>query len=81
MSIERYCLLEGAKFKKCVVFNLNVSHFLGSAQKEIQFIEMCMSHLRFACEASVDTQLSASLMCIQRAIVILRSHIDAFRRR
>ncbi|KAG5873618.1 hypothetical protein JTB14_023780 [Gonioctena quinquepunctata] len=61
------------------------SYYMGhNLQFEGQFVWQCMTHLKAASEdlASSTTGLEeASLLCIQRALLLMKTHIETFRRR
>uniref|UniRef100_A0A6P7F8D8 ubiquitinyl hydrolase 1 n=1 Tax=Diabrotica virgifera virgifera TaxID=50390 RepID=A0A6P7F8D8_DIAVI len=61
------------------------SYYMGSnLQHENQFVWQCMTHLKAASEdltAGNNGTEEASLLCIQRALLLMKSHIETFRRR
>nr|XP_023025188.1 ubiquitin carboxyl-terminal hydrolase puf [Leptinotarsa decemlineata] len=60
------------------------SYYMGhNLQYEDQFVWQCMTHLKAASEdlASATGSEEASLLCIQRALVLMKTHIETFRRR
>ncbi|KAG8184718.1 hypothetical protein JTE90_019322 [Oedothorax gibbosus] len=59
-------------------YYINVHH--GTLEKEEEFIEQCMESLMKASDKSQETEEN-NLMIIQRALLLLKTHIEAFRRR
>ncbi|KFM73094.1 Ubiquitin carboxyl-terminal hydrolase 34, partial [Stegodyphus mimosarum] len=59
-------------------YYINVHH--GTLEKEEEFIEQCMESLMNASEKSEESE-DHNLMIIQRALLLLKTHIEAFRRR
>ncbi|CAG9834377.1 unnamed protein product [Diabrotica balteata] len=61
------------------------SYYMGSnLQHENQFVWQCMTHLKAASEdltAGNNGTEEGSLLCIQRALLLMKSHIETFRRR
>lgn len=61
------------------------SYYMGyNLQHEGQFVWQCMTHLKAASEdviASSTGAEEASLLCIQRALLLMKTHIETFRRR
>ncbi|KAJ8674345.1 hypothetical protein QAD02_005607 [Eretmocerus hayati] len=47
---------------------------------EIEFVTQCMTHLA-AASSDLQNNEEASLRCIQRALLLLRTHLEAFRKR
>ncbi|CAH1163705.1 unnamed protein product [Phaedon cochleariae] len=60
------------------------SYYMGhNLQFEGQFVWQCMTHLKAASEdltSSIGTE-EAPLLCIQRALLLMKTHIETFRRR
>ncbi|GAB0088688.1 ubiquitin carboxyl-terminal hydrolase 34 [Sergentomyia squamirostris] len=59
------------------------SYYMGQQLKlEKEFVAQCMNHLTQAAEDlnNVDNQENA-LMCVQRALMLLNTHLETFRRR
>lgn len=51
-------------------------------QLEPEFIDRVMSHLSAATSSTLSLQQEeTNLVCIQRALLLLKSHLDIFRRR
>lgn len=62
------------------------SYYMGqNLQHERQFVWQCMTHLAAATEdltrASTPGGEEGPLLCIQRALLLLKSHMETFRRR
>lgn len=62
------------------------SFYMGqNLQNEGQFVWQCMTHLKAATEDLVSATghgtEEAPLLCIQRALLLMKSHIETFRRR
>lgn len=62
------------------------SYYMGqNLQHEGQFVWQCMSHLQAATEdlgsASGVGSEEGPLLCIQRALLLLKTHMETFRRR
>lgn len=49
-------------------------------EQESEFVSQCMAHLA-AATADLATAEEPSLLCIQRALLLLRTHLETFRRR
>ncbi|XP_041468588.1 ubiquitin carboxyl-terminal hydrolase 34-like isoform X2 [Lytechinus variegatus] len=52
----------------------------GTLEKEEEFIERCMESLSQA-SADLDSSLDASLLVLQRGLILLKTHLEAFRKR
>ncbi|XP_072031378.1 LOW QUALITY PROTEIN: ubiquitin carboxyl-terminal hydrolase 34-like [Amphiura filiformis] len=52
----------------------------GSLEKEEEFISRCMSSLSLASE-SLDTSQDSSMLVLQRGLILLKTHLEAFRKR
>ncbi|KAL0117751.1 hypothetical protein PUN28_008863 [Cardiocondyla obscurior] len=59
---------------------LNGYYMSRQLTQEAEFISQCMTHLA-AASADLETNEEASLRCIQRALLLLRTHLEAFRKR
>lgn len=62
------------------------SYYMGqNLQNEGQFVWQCMTHLKAATEDLVSVNTPGGeegpLLCIQRGLLLLKSHLDTFRRR
>lgn len=61
------------------------SYYMGqNLQHEGQFVWQCMTHLKAASDdltSNVPGTEEASLLCIQRALLLMKTHIETFRRR
>nr|CAI5854145.1 unnamed protein product [Callosobruchus analis] len=60
------------------------SYYMGqNLQHENEFVCQCMTHLKAASEdlTSNSGKEEASLLCIQRALLLMKTHIETFRRR
>ncbi|KAJ8971929.1 hypothetical protein NQ314_000472, partial [Rhamnusium bicolor] len=61
------------------------SYYMGqNLQHEGQFVWQCMTHLKAASDdltSNVSGTEEASLLCIQRALLLMKTHIETFRRR
>ncbi|XP_060516947.1 ubiquitin carboxyl-terminal hydrolase 34 isoform X2 [Cylas formicarius] len=60
------------------------SYYMGqNLQHESQFVAQCMTHLKAASEDLIvsSSNEEASLLCIQRALLLMKTHIETFRRR
>ncbi|CAH0550563.1 unnamed protein product [Brassicogethes aeneus] len=61
------------------------SYYMGqNLQNEGQFVAQCMTHLKAASEdltSAVPGTEEAYLLCIQRALLLMKTHIETFRRR
>ena len=62
------------------------SYYMGqNLQNEGQFVWQCMTHLKAATEDLVSMGTpgaeEAPLLCIQRALLLMKSHLETFRRR
>ncbi|CAH2011093.1 unnamed protein product [Acanthoscelides obtectus] len=60
------------------------SFYMGqNLQHENEFVCQCMTHLKAASEdlTSNNGKEEASLLCIQRALLLMKTHIETFRRR
>lgn len=63
---------------------LNSYYMSQNLQHEGQFVSQCMTHLAAATELlSQNNQGSEEppLLCIQRALLLLKTHMETFRRR
>ncbi|CAL1294964.1 unnamed protein product [Larinioides sclopetarius] len=60
-------------------YYINVHH--GTLEKEEEFIEQCMESLMKASSNQNPEAEENNLMIIQRALLLLKTHIEAFRRR
>lgn len=49
-------------------------------EQESEFASQCMAHLA-AATADLPSTEEPSLLCIQRALLLLRTHLETFRRR
>jgi ubiquitin carboxyl-terminal hydrolase 34 len=49
-------------------------------EQESEFVEQCMTHLEMA-TSELTTSQELSLTYIQRAVLLLRTHLEIFRRR
>ncbi|XP_033629048.1 ubiquitin carboxyl-terminal hydrolase 34-like isoform X1 [Asterias rubens] len=52
----------------------------GSLEKEEEFIKRCMESLSQA-SAQLDTSQDSSLLVLQRGLILLKTHLEAFRKR
>ncbi|KAK2584981.1 hypothetical protein KPH14_008512 [Odynerus spinipes] len=59
---------------------LNGYYMSRQLSQEAEFVSQCMMHLA-AASADLQTNEEASLRCIQRALLLLRTHLEAFRKR
>ncbi|KAK1132977.1 hypothetical protein K0M31_014343 [Melipona bicolor] len=59
---------------------LNGYYMSRQLTQEAEFVSQCMTHLA-AASADLETNEEASLRCIQRALLLLRTHLEAFRKR
>ncbi|XP_012254828.2 ubiquitin carboxyl-terminal hydrolase 34 [Athalia rosae] len=59
---------------------LNGYYMSRQLTQEAEFVSQCMTHLA-AASADLETSEEASLRCIQRALLLLRTHLEAFRKR
>lgn len=59
---------------------LNGYYMSRQLTQEIEFVSQCMTHLA-AASADLVTNEEASLRCIQRALLLLRTHLEAFKKR
>nr|XP_042908715.1 ubiquitin carboxyl-terminal hydrolase 34 [Parasteatoda tepidariorum] len=59
-------------------YYINVHH--GTLEREEEFIQHCMDNLMKASEQTKEAE-DSNLMIIQRALLLLKTHIEAFRRR
>ncbi|XP_046627893.1 ubiquitin carboxyl-terminal hydrolase 34 [Neodiprion virginianus] len=59
---------------------LNGYYMSRQLTQEAEFVSQCMMHLA-AASADLETNEEASLRCIQRALLLLRTHLEAFRKR
>lgn len=61
------------------------SYYMGqNLQHESQFVWQCMTHLQAATDDLISGSNSTEdscLMCIQRALILMKTHIETFRRR
>lgn len=62
------------------------SYYMGhNLQHEGQFMRQCMTHLLAATEDLIYSSgrgvEDPPLLCIQRALLLMKSHLDAFKRR
>ncbi|XP_018562913.1 ubiquitin carboxyl-terminal hydrolase 34 [Anoplophora glabripennis] len=61
------------------------SYYMGqNLQHEGQFVWQCMTHLKAASDdltSNMSGTEEASLLCIQRALLLMKTHIETFRRR
>lgn len=57
------------------------NYYMGrQLQQEAQFVCQCMANLTGATQ-DLATYEEASLLCIQRALLLLNTHLDTFKRR
>lgn len=59
---------------------LNGYYMSRQLTQEAEFVSQCMTHLA-AASADLENNEEASLRCIQRALLLLRTHLEAFRKR
>ncbi|XP_032664565.1 ubiquitin carboxyl-terminal hydrolase puf isoform X2 [Odontomachus brunneus] len=59
---------------------INAYYISQQLRMEAEFVSQCMTHLA-AASADLETNEEASLRCIQRALLLLRTHLEAFRKR
>ncbi|XP_014226620.1 ubiquitin carboxyl-terminal hydrolase 34 isoform X1 [Trichogramma pretiosum] len=59
---------------------LNSFYMSRQLTQEIEFVSQCMAHLA-AASADLEVNEEASLRCIQRALLLLRTHLEAFRKK
>lgn len=59
---------------------LNGYYMSRQLTQETEFVSQCMTHLA-AASADLENSEEASLRCIQRALLLLRTHLEAFRKR
>lgn len=59
---------------------LNAYYMSRQLTQEAEFVSQCMTHLA-AASADLETNEEASLRCIQRALLLLRTHLETFRKR
>lgn len=59
---------------------LNAYYMSRQLTQEAEFVSQCMTHLN-AASSDLETNEEASLRCIQRALLLLRTHLEAFRKR
>ncbi|XP_014601370.1 PREDICTED: ubiquitin carboxyl-terminal hydrolase 34 isoform X2 [Polistes canadensis] len=59
---------------------LNGYYMSRQLSQEAEFVSQCMMHLA-AASADLEINEEASLRCIQRALLLLRTHLEAFRKR
>ncbi|XP_057336925.1 ubiquitin carboxyl-terminal hydrolase puf [Microplitis mediator] len=59
---------------------LNGYYMSRQLTQEAEFVSQCMTHLE-AASADLENNEEASLRCIQRALLLLRTHLEAFRKR
>lgn len=59
---------------------LNNYYMSRQLQQEAQFVCQCMANLAAATQ-ELGTHEEASLLCIQRALLLLNTHLDTFKRR
>ena len=59
---------------------LNGYYMSRQLTQEAEFVSQCMTHLA-AASADLEINEEASLRCIQRALLLLRTHLEAFRKR
>ncbi|XP_011269828.1 ubiquitin carboxyl-terminal hydrolase 34 [Camponotus floridanus] len=59
---------------------LNGYYMSRQLTQEAEFVSQCMTHLA-AASADLESNEEASLRCIQRALLLLRTHLEAFRKR
>lgn len=62
------------------------SYYMGqNLQNEDQFVWQCMTHLNAATEDLISLQGSGAeegpLLCIQRGLLLLKTHMETFRKR
>ncbi|KAL3285850.1 hypothetical protein HHI36_000370 [Cryptolaemus montrouzieri] len=64
---------------------INSYYMSHNLQHEGQFMRQCMTHLKAATEDLISASGAGSeeppLLCIQRALLLMKSHLDTFRRR
>lgn len=57
------------------------SYYMGrQLEQECEFVSQCMAHL-VAATTDLKTSEEASLLCIQRALLLLKTHLETFRKR
>ncbi|XP_063231242.1 ubiquitin carboxyl-terminal hydrolase 34 isoform X2 [Bacillus rossius redtenbacheri] len=57
------------------------SYYVGhQLDHEAEFVSQCMAHLA-AASADLEKSEESSLLCIQRALLLLKTHLETFRRR
>lgn len=59
---------------------LNNYYMSRQLTQEAEFVSQCMTHLE-AASADLRSNEEASLRCIQRALLLLRTHLEAFRKK
>ncbi|XP_015123639.1 ubiquitin carboxyl-terminal hydrolase 34 [Diachasma alloeum] len=59
---------------------LNGYYMSRQLTQEAEFVSQCMTHLA-AASGDLEHNEEASLRCIQRALLLLRTHLEAFRKR
>ncbi|KAK0163763.1 hypothetical protein PV328_002459 [Microctonus aethiopoides] len=59
---------------------LNGYYMSRQLTQEAEFVSQCMTHLT-AASNDLESNEEASLRCIQRALLLLRTHLEAFRKR
>ncbi|XP_034239169.1 ubiquitin carboxyl-terminal hydrolase puf isoform X4 [Thrips palmi] len=59
---------------------LNCYYMGRQLEQECEFVSQCMAHL-VAATADLATAEEASLLCIQRALLLLKTHLETFRKR
>ncbi|XP_034942559.1 ubiquitin carboxyl-terminal hydrolase puf [Chelonus insularis] len=59
---------------------LNGYYMSRQLTQEAEFVSQCMTHLA-AASSDLENNEEASLRCIQRALLLLRTHLEAFRKR
>lgn len=68
------------KYQQCFIINCLDS--AEATKKEYDFVRLCMDNLKRACDHLVsDAALDSSLTEIVRALLILKTHLDDFRKR
>lgn len=59
---------------------INQYYMSRNLEHEEEFISQCMSYLASA-SLELATSEEPSLLCIQRALVLLKTHLETFKRR
>lgn len=90
MSVLRRCK-QNVEVTNCLDVSMAAIQYLNSyymgqnLQHEGQFVWQCMTHLAAATEDLTRTSIPGGeegpLLCIQRALLLLKTHMETFRRR